>query len=359
MTGQYVILQLACLPILTAAVGPPAPHRLLEGHAGLVSAIAFSPDATTVATADACGDSIAIHLWNVASAKQSGVLTGHTQGVTSLAFSPDGALLASASNDRSIIIWDLPTRKPRCVLRGYDNLINAICFSPDGSKLVSGDVSKILKVWDVKTEKLICTLRGHTEIITAVEFFPDGKVLASGSLDMTVKLWDIAQEKQIGAMEHRGPVFSLAFSPDGNSMVTGCAPDFEAFKTVPNVTWKDVMAALRQPGEVVLWDVATRQKRTSFRMPAGRASSVAFVGDERRVVVGTMGFCLPNERDQPGEVLIFDILNGASSKVIEPRPFAHGVTAVAVSRGGRWLAAASSDRAVRVWDVQKIPSPGK
>lgn len=275
-----------------------------------------------------------------------GVPKGHDQGVSALAFSPDGMLLASASNDRTIIVWDLASGKARCALKGYENVIQAVCFSPDGSSLASGDASKLIKIWAVKTARLVCTLTGHTETVTSVAFAPDGKSLVSASLDTTVRVWDVAQQKQIGTMVHRGMVYSLAISPDGNSLVTGCVADVEALKDLPKVTMKDVVAALSQPAEVILWDSATRQQRISFKLPSGLVSSIAYAADGRRIVVGTRAFGWPYQ----GEVLILDILRGTFSKPTPPRPFTGGITAVALSRGGKWLAAVCFDRTIRLWE---------
>jgi WD40 repeat protein len=39
-------------------------------------------------------------------------LRGHTESVEGIAFSPDGRLLASGSEDGSIILWDVASQKP-------------------------------------------------------------------------------------------------------------------------------------------------------------------------------------------------------------------------------------------------------
>ena len=55
---------------------------------------------------DSAGDKSVI-IWSVDTGQQLARLEGHSRYVTSVAFSPDGRLLASGSNDLSVIVWGL------------------------------------------------------------------------------------------------------------------------------------------------------------------------------------------------------------------------------------------------------------
>ncbi len=78
-----------------------------RGHTTDVSSIAVAPDGTMIATGS---DDRSVVIWDVAGSgqpTQRGRLTGHTDRVTSLAFSPDGGLLASSGEDHAVVLWDV------------------------------------------------------------------------------------------------------------------------------------------------------------------------------------------------------------------------------------------------------------
>ena len=72
--------------------------------------------------------------------------------------------------------------------------INEIQYSPDGTRLA---VVSSIGIWlyDVATFRELALLTGHTEIVWSLAFSPDGQTLASGSWDGTVLLWDLTTSK--------------------------------------------------------------------------------------------------------------------------------------------------------------------
>ena len=58
------------------------------------------------------------------------------------------------------------------------------------------------------------TLDGHTDPVYAIAWSPDGKTLITGGFDNTVRLWDAATRKEIKKFEgHANLVLAVAPSP--------------------------------------------------------------------------------------------------------------------------------------------------
>jgi WD40 repeat protein len=52
-------------------------------------------------------------------------------------------------------------------------------------------MDQTVRLWAVQTGQSLKTLVGHTHQVWSVTFSPDGQTLASGSADATIKLWDV------------------------------------------------------------------------------------------------------------------------------------------------------------------------
>src|SRR5262249_39838640 len=66
------------------------------------------------------------------------------------------------------------------------------------------------------------TFSGHTEIIESVAFSPDGKTVLTGSRDGTARLWDVQTGANLHTLSYQLDwVGDAIFSPDGKTILTG------------------------------------------------------------------------------------------------------------------------------------------
>ena len=105
------------------ATRQPIGLPFINGQAGGIASVAFSPDGKTLATG---ADDDLVRLWNVVTRQQiGGPFTGHGGSVTSVAFSPDGKTLATGSYDLTVRLWNVAT--PSQNLAKATNLMRYLC----------------------------------------------------------------------------------------------------------------------------------------------------------------------------------------------------------------------------------------
>jgi WD40 repeat protein len=63
-------------------------------------------------------------------------------------------------------------------------------------------------------------LRGHSDEVLSVAFSPDGEKLVSASRDGDARLWDLSMGTVAVLRGHGGAVFDASFSTDGRWIVT-------------------------------------------------------------------------------------------------------------------------------------------
>ncbi len=193
--------------------------RVLEGHAKGVNEIALAPDGTTLAS---CSSDNTIKLWNIRSGHLLRSIPSGSE--ESVAFAPDGSVLVSGGQNQAVSLWDVASGQKIRVLKGHNEAVQSVAFSPDGKTIVSGADDHLIQVWDAQTGRLLHTLSGHAGPVNAVAFSPDGNLIASGSDDGRVRLWDPESGQQSRVLETSlvlQNVESICFSPDGTTLACG------------------------------------------------------------------------------------------------------------------------------------------
>ena len=294
-------------------------RETLEGHAGDIHCVRYSPLGGKLATASA---DRTVRIWDPNNGRCFRVLEGHTGEVNCVAFSPDAACLASTSDDGTVRIWKVSDGSTLRVLPRREGPVWGVAYSPDGAQLAVCGADKKTLLWDVRTWHVVATLGEHDESVGAVAFSNRGKFLATACDKGRVIVWDAATRKPIYKLEHPGAVTSLSFDPQDRRLIAG----------------------ERSGRRSNIWDLKTGKLLTVGSTHHEIVHGVAFHPKQNSFGVVT----------KEGVVELHDADSG---KLL--RSF-HGhavrVWSLAFSPKGNRLATASADRTVKIWNLE-VPNP--
>ena len=223
--------------ILTAsfdnAVGlwTPDGPRWFDGHEAAVNAVVPVGDGRMVSG----GDDFSLRLWDPATG-QGKVLGRHSAKIIRLAVSPDGARVASASWDRTVRIWPLDGADP-IELRGHANTVSDVAFSPDGERVYTTSADGTVRLWDAQTGDFRRRLVQHGFGINTLLIAPDESWLAYGAVDGGTRVITLPEGDESGDFTaDRRPILAMAYSAGADLIAVGDAQGY--IMMIDTVDWR-------------------------------------------------------------------------------------------------------------------------
>ena len=297
----------------------------LHEEAGVqLNAMAFSPDASQIATAVATNSGSYAgwaSIWSVSTGQILLTLRGHNTGVENVAFSPDGTHIVTTGDDSTAKIWDAHTGGQILTLYGHTDIVWGAAFSPDGARLATVGGDRQIKIWDALTGRELFSLAGHTQEIRSVAFSPDGTRIVTASADKTAKVWSVAPSREFLTLVN-GPAIEfiegteLAYSPDGTHLATASSD------LIPKI-----------------WDVTTGKLLLQLIGHTDLVTNIAYSSDGTRIATAS--------NDDTAK--IWDAVTGKELLTLVGHK--EWVSAVAFSPDGSRLATGSFDGTIKIWDA--------
>ncbi len=301
-------------------------------------------------------------------------MPGHRTDVRSLSLSSDDRMLASASNG-SLKIWNVRTQSCiRTLDCGY-----ALCssFLPGDKIVVVGNRNGELEIFDIASSTLIDTVKAHEGPVWTMHAHPDGRSIATGSADKSVKFFnfEVVQEEIPGTkrttprfklvhtrtLKVADDILSVRFSPDSRlialSLLDNTVKVFfvDSLKLFLNlyghklpVLSMDIsydsklIVTCSADKNVRLWGLDFGDCHKAFFAHQDSIMQVAFVPHNQD---GNGHHFFSASKDR-----MIKYWDGDKFEQIQKLQGHHGeIWALAVSRTGEFIATASHDKSIRVW----------
>ena len=358
----------------------------------------FSPDGIFLAAATGKQT----YLWNL----ETGVIVDTFEG-RNFVFSPDSRLLVlhhpylvpnsdPLRTASTVFVWNIVTGERISHFKEPTHLVTTLRFSPCGQFLASKEWNKTLRVWNL-TEGVLKETYTDSGL---PHYLPDGTLLTTVFNRKTIEVWDVEQHEKLWTYERKNgsigdkwfsqcPKLTIAHFLSNNRKEKEKTNTFPTLDDVPCYLYPghfspkgDLFASIGYTNGIVLWDVKSKQKReivikdqsikTFAFLPCGNILAIDNKWDDFTVWevtetdeseigqftangLGRETYTFSNYQialaGKSGIVYLWDLNHSK-----KPRTFTGHtghIWGLAFSSDGKRLVSGSSDKTVRLWNVER------
>ncbi len=318
------------------------------------SLVAFSGDGERLAVG-CCGGLRLYDPESTGQARES--IVARRYQVKKLAFSSDGRRLLVSAYGHGTTVWELASDKPPMRVEGS----NAQWVGGGPLFLAGGDCcGGRYDLWDAEGQLHRAEL-SHAMFVAAVAVAADGSVIATAAEDGEVRLWHGSSGEGLAVLSGpRSLTKSVAVASQGRYVAAGNAVGMVVvWRDRDPTPWKTLhheeprwvthlglspethllVSATINARRLSVWDLDAGARRRKMEGLGAQVTTVDFLPDGERLLVAIT-------TQAEAEILNLGRHRGRALKGHRDE-----VTAVTAGSSGRWLATASEDLSVRLWDA--------
>ena len=145
-----------------------------------------------------------------------------------LQISPDGkfAITTTTLGEGTVQLWRLDEPVMKLQDFTYTAVVSGapqtVAFSPNGKSVLIGYIGGSVVLWDIASGEILQVFYGHEAEVRSVAFSRDGNLIMTGGSDKTARIWNVQTGTELLRLNTSSMVNSVAFSPDGQAVLTGC-----------------------------------------------------------------------------------------------------------------------------------------
>ncbi|EDY22080.1 WD-40 repeat protein [Chthoniobacter flavus Ellin428] len=348
-----------------------AAFSIAAGSGNDVFAVAIDPTGKYVA---AGSKHLTVSVYEIGKKDRLYNFTTHHGFISAVAWRPEGSQIASASHDGTIRIDTLSSSNVSEVLNGHSGEVNVLAWiklpatdgSPSPTVLFSGGSDGTLRAWLPSSTEDTAIKVKPSNWISAAQWDPNGSRVAVVNFRDRIFLVDPVSGLSLPAHSSHSNLFDVAWSPDGTRIATasrgwglvevldtasGCPLGVYALPRAVRVAWSPSGRYLAGAGldETRIWDTRNGMLVTTILRPT---KSLVWFPDETRIALG----------GTDGAIQVWDAFAGtilSTWKTASPAPLGsavseyeppHAIFDMRWSPGGHYLAYGTQDGLADVLD---------